>query len=668
MSDPGVPPGKGGVLPRRPAPGGPGSARGKGAGDEREPVARAATDRPGAERAANQTIIRSGVAASGGLASGSVHLVFPTEEAVIEEHTLPAGEEAREARRFRLAVRRSLDEITALRECLIGDPADPGLKVLDAHRMLLDDQEFQHHVIEVIRGRRCPATVALREVINEVIRPLEAAGSEYFRARSADLADIRRRIMRHLEGTPSTARPVPPGAVVVAAELSPSETTSFDPELVRALVTDHGGPTSHAAILARSRGIPAVVGLVDFSAHAREGDRVLVDGHRGLVVLRPGPEERRDFDVRRRQEARRIRLRAERGAGPAVTLDGHPVTLLANIETAADAPNVLRSAAQGIGLYRTEYFYLLGPHLPDEEGQYRAYRKVVQALKPRPVVIRTLDAGGDKFAAYLGTPREMNPFLGVRGIRFSLGHPDIFRTQLRAILRASAHGSVQLLYPMVSSIDEVRTANALVDEITAELRGEGIAVAPRVPRGVMIEVPAAVGISDLLAREADFFSIGSNDLIQYMLAVDRSNEKLAGLYDPFHPAVLRALSYTIDVARRAGIPVSSCGEMSGSPAGAAVLLGLGCTALSMSPFQLEEVKNLVRSVSLVDLRRLAEEVLRKATAEEVRTTVRHALGDLIDANGDRVVPSAGGASGKGGAPAAGAGAGGRGVGPEGAPR
>jgi len=260
------------------------------------------------------------------------------------------------------------------------------------------------------------------------------------------------------------------------------------------------------------------------------------------------------------------------------------------------------------------------------------------------VVIRTLDAGGDKFAAYLGTPREMNPFLGVRGIRFSLGHPDIFRTQLRAILRASAHGEVRLLYPMVSSIDEVRAANALADSVAAELRSEGIAIAPRMERGVMIEVPAAVGISDLLAREADFFSIGSNDLIQYMLAVDRSNEKLASLYDPFHPAVLRALAYTIDVARRAGIPVSSCGEMSGSPAGAAVLLGLGCTMLSMSPFQLEEVKNLVRSVSLVDLRRLGEEVLRKATADEVRAVVNHALGSLLDANGDRVVSPAGGAA------------------------
>jgi phosphotransferase system enzyme I (PtsI) len=600
--------------------------------------------------------------------------VIPVEETEFEDRALAAGEEGREIRRFRLAVRRSQDEINALRECLLGDPSDPGLTILDVHRMLLDDQEFQQRVIEGIRLRHRPAAVALREVVNEVIRPLEAAGSEYFRARSADLADIRRRVLRHLGGTPATARMVPSGAVVVAIELSPSETTSFDPEVVRALVTDHGGPTSHAAILARSRGIPAVVGLIDFSSHVREGDRVLVDGHRGLVVLRPGPDELRDFEARRRHEARRMRLRGERGAGPAVTLDGHPVTLLANIETAEDAPNVVRTEAQGIGLYRTEYFYLLGPHLPDEEGQYRAYRKVVQAMKPRPVVIRTLDAGGDKFAAYLGTPREMNPFLGVRGIRFSLSHPDIFRTQLRAILRASAHGEVRLLYPMVSSVEEMRAANAFADEAAAELRREGIAIAPRMERGAMIEVPAAVGIADFLAREADFFSIGSNDLIQYMLAVDRSNEKLASMYDPFHPAVLRALSYTIDVARRAGIPVSSCGEMSGSASGAAVLLGLGCTSLSMSPFQLDEVKNLVRQVSLVDLRRLADELLRKATTEEVHAAVRAALGHLLDTNGGRGAAPAGGTAPKGGTPPSGGTAptggtaGGRGAGAEGARR
>jgi phosphotransferase system enzyme I (PtsI) len=574
-------------------------------------------------------VTRRGVPASGGLASGPAHLVYPAEEQTPEDRELASGEVASEVRRFRLAVRRSLDEIDALRECLLGDPHDPGLKILDAHRMLLADPDFLRRVLDGVRHGRRPAGIMLHEVLNEIIRHLESARSEYFRARSADLLDVRRRVLKHLDGSSQAARPVPAGAVVVAVELTPSETASFDPEYVRGLVTDHGGPTSHAAILARSRGIPAVVGLLDLSAQVREGDRVLVDGHRGVVVVRPGRDELLEFEARRREAARRERAQARSLADPSVTLDGHPFTLLANIETAEDAPVAARSGAEGVGLYRTEFFYLKGPHLPDEEGQLRAYRRAVLALRPRSVVIRTLDAGGDKFAAYLGTTRETNPFLGVRGIRFSLGHPDIFRTQLRAILRAAAHGPVQILYPMISSLEEVREANRMVDEAAVDLRREGHAVPERVPRGVMIEVPAAVVLADLLAREVDFFSIGSNDLIQYTLAVDRANEKLASLYDPFHPAVLRSLAYTVDAANRVGIPVSSCGEMSGQPTGAAVLLGLGCTSLSMSPFQIPEVKSFLRRVRMVDLRRLATGLLRLATTEEVRAAVDGELGAAL---------------------------------------
>jgi len=286
-----------------------------------------------------------------------------------------------------------------------------------------------------------------------------------------------------------------------------------------------------------------------------------------------------------------------------------------------------------VGLYRTEFFYLKGRTLPDEEGQYRAYRGIVQRLKPRPVTIRTLDAGGDKFADFLGAARENNPFLGLRGIRFSLAHPDAFRTQIRAILRASAHGRARILFPMISSIEEIRAANRLVDESLRELQAEGVPTAARVERGAMIEVPAAVTLADLLAREVDFFSIGSNDLIQYTLAVDRENEKLAYLYDPFHPAVLRALSATIDAANRARIPVSSCGEMSGSPYGAAVLIGLGCIDLSMSSYQLALVRDLVRRVSMVDLRRLADTLLRLATVREVHAALEEALSGLVENGG-----------------------------------
>lgn len=573
-----------------------------------------------------QGITRKGVPASGGLASGPAHIVLPRADKAVDDRELDPQEVRAEVRRFRLAIRRSLDEIQALQECLLGDADDPGLRILDVHRMLLDDQEFQNRVVQGIRAGKRPAAVVMGRAFGEMISTLEAAGSEYFRARTADFNDVRRRILRHLVGGEQSGGPIPPGSIVVAPELSPSETTSFDPESVRALVTDHGGPTSHAAILARSRGIPAVVGLGDLASRVRDGDEVLVDGFRGIVTIRPGPGQVSEFEHRRKAAQRRARQMARQDPGPAVTQDGHPVALQANIEVPGDLENILKAGAQGIGLYRTEFFYLNRRVFPDEEEQFRAYRGIAQRMRPRPVTIRTLDAGGDKFANYIGTSRESNPFLGLRGIRFSLGHPDLFRTQVRAILRASAHGNVRILFPMISSLEELRQANRIVDEVSAELLGEGRPMAERVGRGVMIEVPAAVALSDLLAREVDFFSIGSNDLIQYTLAVDRENEKIAYLYSPYHPAVVRSLAYTIDAANRARIPVSSCGEMSGSAYGAAVLIGLGCTSLSMSPFQLREVREMVRRVHLVDLRRLAEEILLKGTVEEVKGVLREFLG------------------------------------------
>lgn len=598
-----------------------------------------------ASREDRKTLIKKGVPASGGLASGPAHLVLPRADAAVEDRELEPQEVRAEIRRFRLAIRRSLDEIQALQECLLGDEDDPGLKILDVHRMLLDDQEFQTGVVRDIRAERRPAAVIMGRAFAQMIGMLEAAGSEYFRARTADFHDVRRRILRHLVGGEQRSGPVPPGSIVVSPELSPSETTSFDPESVRALVTDHGGPTSHAAILARSRGIPAVVGLGDLASSVRDGDEILVDGFRGLVVIRPGPEQISDFEQRRKVAQRRARQMARQDSGPAVTQDGHPIVLQANIEVPGDLDNILKIGAQGIGLYRTEFFYLNRRVFPDEEEQFRAYRGIALKMRPRPVTVRTLDAGGDKFANYIGTSRESNPFLGLRGIRFSLGHPDLFRTQVRAILRASAHGNVRILLPMISSLEEVREANRIVDEVWGELRQEGKPMAERVPRGVMIEVPAAVALSDLLAREVDFFSIGSNDLIQYTLAVDRENEKIAYLYSPYHPAVVRSLAYTIDAANRARIPVSSCGEMSGSAYGAAVLIGLGCTSLSMSPFQLREVREMVRRVHLVDLRRLAEEILLKGTVEEVTGVLRAFLGP-DQGNGSLAAGGAGGEMGR----------------------
>jgi phosphotransferase system enzyme I (PtsI) len=326
---------------------------------------------------------------------------------------------------------------------------------------------------------------------------------------------------------------------------------------------------------------------------------------------------------------RKARERAEGAAGPAITRDGHAILLLANIEVPEDAPMALASGAQGIGLYRTEFFYLKGRTLPDEEGQYRAYRSIAQRLRPFPVTIRTLDAGGDKFAEYLGTKRESNPFLGLRGIRFSLTHPEIFRTQLRAVLRATAHGHVRVLLPMISSLEEVRAARVLLREAAEELRREGRAMAERIECGAMIEVPAAVALADLLAREVDFFSIGSNDLIQYTLAVDRANRDVVNLYNPSDPAVLRLISMTLTAAARKDCPVSLCGQMCGNPLYTMLLLGMGLRRLSVSPGNLPEIKKVCRSVTIARCETVAQRVLEMENARDVKSYLNEELNQHV---------------------------------------
>lgn len=583
------------------------------------------------------SVHRTGIPVSGGLVIGPAHLAVSDDVPSIDR-LLAAGEEAAEIRRFRVAIRRSRDELRALKEVLASDPDDPGVRVLDAHLLILEDSALEE-VIARIRSERRSASALLGHVFQKHISSLEASDAEYFRARAADIRDVRRRILRHLEGdSRGGGASVPLGSILVATELSPSDAASFDPERVRGVVTDHGGATSHAAILARSRGIPAVVGLVDFAPHVREGDIVLIDGDHGDVVVRPTPAEVRAFETRRKRALQREKALARIDRAPAVTLDSHPISIQANIEVPEDADLAARLHCAGVGLFRTEFFFLGRDEPPDEDGQVRAYRRVARTLKPYPVTIRTFDLGGDKFASYVGTTRMDNPFLGVRGIRFLLQHRDVLKTQLRAILRASTQGKVRILYPMVTSLEELREANAVREEARRELMREGVRIGT-VECGIMIEVPAAVALADLFARECDFFSIGSNDLIQYTLAVDRANQNVAYLYDPFHPAVLRALAATLQAGQRAGIPVSACGEMAGSLHGAALLMGLGCTQLSMAPKSVRRIKDFVRHVRIVDLRRMTEEALLQSTGEDVRDVVEEALRPILGAEAAPMMPA-----------------------------
>jgi phosphotransferase system enzyme I (PtsI) len=385
--------------------------------------------------------------------------------------------------------------------------------------------------------------------------------------------------------------------------------------------TDLGGRTSHTAIMARARGIPAVVGLREAMSLAREGATALIDGTRGVAVFDPDPETLEEH-LRKQKRYRELAANlASLKDQRCVTLDGRAVELGANLEVPEELPGILENGADGIGLYRTEFFYLSRQTLPTEEVQYTTYRSIVEAMRPHPVTIRTLDVGGDKFASYLGTPVERNPFLGMRGLRFSLRHEEIFRTQVRAILRAAVHGNVRVMFPMVIGLEDFRKARAIVNGVRRQMLVEGTAMADRVSLGVMIETPASVFAIDLLAREADFVSIGTNDLIQYTLAVDRGNESIAELYEPLHPAVLRAIRTVVEAGQRFGIRVGICGEMAGEPLYAVLLLGLGLTEMSVSPYLVPEIKTILRASTYDEAVTLAQRCLGLATPSEVRTVV-----------------------------------------------
>ena len=573
-------------------------------------------------------IVRRGVAVSSGLVNGVAHLLH-TEDLTTEDRALHEGEVEKEISRFRLAIRRSRDELSALKECLNGDPDDPAHRVLEAHQLLLDDVSLLEQVRIGVEEQGKPAAVAFSTVLQTSISALESADTEYFRGRSADLRDVQRRVLRHLVGD-IYSRPssVPAGAIIVANELSPTDAASFDPSRIAGLVIDHGGATSHAAILARARGIPAVVGLVDLSSRVENGDPILLDGDRGEIVVFPNPGQVEVFNERRVRSERRAEIIRRNEGAPTVSLDEEKVRLYANIETAADIDPLERVHSDGVGLFRTEFFFLDRSDLPGEEEQFLTYQEVLRRVRPNPVTIRAFDVGGDKFRSLLGTTRSDNPFLGVRGIRLLLQRPELFRSQLRAILRASIHGRARILYPMISSVEELRDANALTDSVREELLEEGALLEP-VARGAMIEVPAAVTMAAELANECDFLSIGSNDLIQYTLAVDRGNEHVAHLYDPFHPAVVRNIGATVRAGQKAGVEVSSCGEMSGDIYGAALLLGLGCDTLSMSVTQLAQIKDLIRRVRMSDLREMAEKILQEPTAESIRRTMAETLVPIL---------------------------------------
>jgi phosphotransferase system enzyme I (PtsI) len=563
----------------------------------------------------------TGIAASPGIGIGPVHVVVP-QETDVNDGLVPEGEVAAEQDRFRAALVVCREEVHALREKIALETGEEHARILDSQIAILDDPEAMAQTLAAIARDRRSAAYCYRRILSAVASHLDDSDDEYHRGRAIDIRDVRRRVLDRLGGTESRSlRDLKTPSLIVASDLPPSEMALAPREKILGFATDVGGRTSHTAIMARARGIPAVVGLKGATAAAREGRVALVDGTRGVAIFEPDDDA---LEEARRKQRRyheiaeqRATLRNQRCA----TRDGVAIHLAANLEVPEELPGIVENGADGIGLYRTEFFYLSRQTLPTEDAQFHAYRSVVEAMAPLSVVIRTLDVGGDKFASYFGTPVERNPFLGVRGVRFSLKREDIFRTQLRAILRAAAFGNVRVMFPMVVGLEDFRRARAIVEEVHAALRAADVKTPEHVPLGVMIETPASVFAIDLLAREADFVSIGTNDLIQYTLAVDRGNEAIAEIYEPLHPAVLRAIRTVVEAGRRHGIRVGICGEMAGEPLYAVLLAGLGLVEFSVSPYLVPEIKTILHACDSTEAEALAEECLALPTQDEVRAVV-----------------------------------------------
>lgn len=566
-----------------------------------------------------------GVAASPGIAIGEVYLLDRQRISVVEQQIGPEHLDA-EVAAFSAAVELTRLQLEQVQEQLRQNCQQEPFHIIDTQLLILRDPLLYEATIARIRQLQINAAGALKQVLQELLRTFEGIADEYLRERGSDVELVGERILRNLQGheQPRVAR-LERRSVIVAHDLSPADTCQLDRVQVVAFVTDLGGRTSHTAILARSLDIPAVVGLERVTQQLPAGAPVIIDGSSGLLIAYPTAETLRQYlEKKRRYEFYQKQLQVYRDL-PACTRDGASIRLQANLEFLQEAEPARRNGAEGVGLLRTEFMYMARQQPPDEEEQLQAYRQILASFRPDPVTIRTLDVGGDKFASGICLADEANPAMGLRSIRLSLWEQRLLRQQLRAILRASAEGPVRLMFPMISGLSEVRQCRALLDEVMAELRLEGHSFDARLPVGIMVETPSAVFLADVLAEEVDFFSIGTNDLIQYCLAVDRSNEHVAYLYEPFHPAILRALTQVADAAHQAGIGLSVCGEMAGEPMFSIVLLALGYRELSMNSSGISRVKKMVRQWDSHSNSVLRETLLRQKTAADVLRCLQQQL-------------------------------------------
>ena len=559
-----------------------------------------------------------GIPVSAGVCRGKL-LVLDRSRPTIGQRELGDGELDEEVNRLEKALVQTRQQILEVQRRVSEAMGAEEGSIFDAHLLVLEDRTLLDEVVRLIRSDKVNAEYAFHVVAERYATTLAAIEDDYLRERATDMRDVTTRVLNNLLGVEEELdlRHLKEPCILVSHDLSPSKTAQLGKRYVLGLATDVGSKTSHTAIMARAMQIPAVVGLKDMSSHVQTGQYALLDGYNGVVVADPTEQTLFEYGQIIQKHATLQEKLRDNLLKPAVTLDGSRVVLTANIESPKDVEAVKAYGAEGVGLFRTEYLFINRSALPTEEQQYEAYREAASALKPLPVVIRTLDLGGDKFLAHLPAPQELNPFLGWRAIRFCLQERDIFREHLRAILRASAEGNIKMMYPMISGLDELNQANELVEMYKEELRQENIRFDEQLQIGAMIETPSAVIVAESLAKRLKFFSIGTNDLIQYSLAVDRMNEKIAHLYEPTHPAIVHLLKATVDAAHKHGLTVSVCGEMASDPALAPLLLGLGVDELSVAPPHVPAIKFIVRNLKLSEATDLASFSLQCESASEI---------------------------------------------------
>ena len=569
-----------------------------------------------------------GIAASDGIAIAKVYTLTEPDLTVTK---VTVEDSEKEVSRLDDALAASIKDVELIKETALKNLGEEEAQVFDAHLMVLSDPELIGQVKDSITSNKVNAESALKEVTDMFISIF--AGMEdnpYMQERAADIRDVSKRILAHLLGVkiPSPAT-IKDEVIIVAADLTPSDTAQLNRQYVKAFVTDIGGRTSHSAIMARSLEIPAIVGTKEVTSIAKDGDIIIVDGLTGDVFLNPSEEVIAEYRAKAEafaaQQAEWEKLKDSK----TYTKDGHQVELAANIGTPKDLEGVVNNGAEGVGLYRTEFLYMDSHEMPTEEDQFEAYKAVLEGMNGKPVVVRTMDIGGDKELPYLPLPHEINPFLGYRAIRISLNEPEMFRTQLRALLRASVYGKLRIMFPMIATLNDFRGAKALLEEEKAKLIAEGVAVSDDIQVGIMIEIPAAAVLAHQFAKEVDFFSIGTNDLIQYTMAADRMNERVSYLYQPYNPSILTLIKHVIDSAHKEGKWAGMCGEMAGDQTAVPLLVGLGLDEFSMSASSVLKTRSLIAKLTLSDMQALADKAINEcATVQEVEALVEEAVSKI----------------------------------------